>query len=417
MVKHIYTSVDIGTDTIKVVVTELYKGKLNLLAASSIKSKGIKKGLINDVTLAGCSLKKAISEVEDMLGIKIKKVLVNVPSYFADFSKIEGELKITSDDSIIGGHHISKVMEIALKNSTFDKEVVSIIPIDFGVDNQFGINDPKGLMGDMLCVRAVACLVPKKNIYSVVSLIDSIGLEVVDISINGIGDINAFKNKDTSSKLGACINIGYETTTVSIYNKDIIIKNSVIGMGGKNIDNDLSYMYKIDTDEAVEIKEKFALAYKNHANKGEFYVACDNTRVNQFEVSDVISSRISEILTLAKKEINILANRKMDYVIITGGVSNMEGFKYLAGEVFGDKLKASNINIIGVRNNKYSSCIGNIVYYVNRLKLLGNRVSMVDEEDAMEMTFTRKSFIDMSNESMLGKVFGYFFGDTDEEEM
>ena len=50
-VKHIYTSVDIGSDSIKVVTSELFKGKLNLLAASSVKSKGIKKGLITDVNI------------------------------------------------------------------------------------------------------------------------------------------------------------------------------------------------------------------------------------------------------------------------------------------------------------------------------------------------------------------------------
>ena len=60
MVKHIYSSVDIGSDTIKVVVCELYKGKLNLLAASSVKSKGIKKGLITDFEAASISMKKAI---------------------------------------------------------------------------------------------------------------------------------------------------------------------------------------------------------------------------------------------------------------------------------------------------------------------------------------------------------------------
>ena len=46
--KHIYSSVDIGSDTIKIAVCELYKGKLNLLASSSVKSNGIKKGLITD---------------------------------------------------------------------------------------------------------------------------------------------------------------------------------------------------------------------------------------------------------------------------------------------------------------------------------------------------------------------------------
>ena len=47
--KHVYTSIDIGSDTVKIAVCELYKNKLNLLAASSVKSKGIKKGLITDV--------------------------------------------------------------------------------------------------------------------------------------------------------------------------------------------------------------------------------------------------------------------------------------------------------------------------------------------------------------------------------
>ena len=415
--KHIYTSVDIGTDTTKVVVTELYKGKLNLLAASSIKSKGIKKGLITDVNEASNSLKKAVSEVQEMLGIKIKKVLVNVASYFAEFSKVEGEIKINSQDSVINGYHVSQVLESALKNSSFSKEIVSIIPIDFCVDNQVGIKDPKGLMGDTLRVRAVVSLVPKKNIYSVVSLIDNIGLEVVDISLNGIGDINAFKGKDIDSMLGAIVNIGYETTNVSIYNKGIIIKNSIIGMGGKNIDNDLSYMYKVDLSVANRIKEKFASANKQYASKVEFYNVDDTIRVNQFEVSDVVMSRIEEILTLAKKEINLLANRRMDYVIITGGVSNMEGFKNVAESVFGDNVRIGNVNIIGVRNNKYSSAIGNVAYYINRLKLLGNDISMVDEDDLNELSYSKKSLINVTEESMLGKVFGYFFGDANEEEM
>ena len=407
--KHIYTSVDIGTDTVKVVVAELYKGKLNLLAASSIKSNGIKKGLITNVNEASLTLKNAINEVEDMLGISIKKVLVNVPSYFADFVKVEGEIKVNSSDSIINGGHISKVIENAIKNSSFTKEIVTVIPIDFSIDGQSGILDPKGLMGDVLKVRAVVSLVPKKNIYSVVSLIDSIGLEVIDISLGGIGDINAFKNKEIDSKLGALINIGYETTSVSIYNKGIIIKNSIIGMGGKNIDNDLSYMYKINLDDANKVKEKFALAYKSNANKSEFF-EIDGNKINQFEATDVVMSRIEEILSLAKKEISILANRKMEYVIITGGVSNMDSFYDIAKDVFGKDIIIGNVNMIGIRNNKYSSAVGNIVYYINRLKLFGNNDTMVDDDFSIEG-------FSVSEESMLGKVFGYFFGDTNEEEM
>ena len=102
--KHIYTSIDLGTDSIKVVVCELYKNKLNLLAASSEKSEGIKKGLITDVELAKASLKKAVSSVESMLGIALKQAIVSVPSYFLDCSMVKGSvdipMNINEDDAL-----------------------------------------------------------------------------------------------------------------------------------------------------------------------------------------------------------------------------------------------------------------------------------------------------------------------------
>ena len=69
-------------------------------------------------------------------------------------------------------------------------------------------------------------------------------------------------------------------------------------------------------------------------------------------------------------------------------------------------------NIIGIRNNKYSCAIGNVVYYINHLKLLGVDDSMVNDE----LSTSSRGF-NMNDESMLGKVFGYFFGDTNEEEI
>ena len=71
--KQIYTSIDIGSDTIKVITCELFNQKLNLLAAAQAKSEGIKRGLIVDPNKVAKAIKKAIYEVETQLGIKIKK--------------------------------------------------------------------------------------------------------------------------------------------------------------------------------------------------------------------------------------------------------------------------------------------------------------------------------------------------------
>ena len=102
------------------------------------------------------------------------------------------------------------------------------------------------------------------------------------------------------------------------------------------------------------------------------------------------------------------------YIFITGGVSNMEGFESIAHDVFNKDIIIGNVNIIGVRNNKYSSAIGNIVYYINHLKLLGESSSMIDLDDDY---VSRRNLSNITEESMLGKVFGYFFGDVNEEEI
>lgn len=415
--KHIYSSVDIGSDTIKIAVCELYKGKLNLLAASSVKSNGIKKGLITDFEAASISMKNALNEIESMLGIKIKRVVVSVPSYFAEFMVVKGAIDITSEDGIITGDDVIKVLQNAMNQKLMPgKEMVTMLPIDFNIDdNEEHVSDPKGIVGKKLSARAVMATTPKKNIYSVVSLMDSVGVEIVDISLNPIGNSYAFRFKEMSSEIGAIIDIGAETTTVSLYNKGIIVKSSIIAMGGKNIDNDLSYIYKVNVNEARKIKEKFALAHKKYASASEMYeVQSENEtiKINQFEASEIAMSRIEEILNLAKKEINILTTRNVDYVIITGGTSNMAHFDYIAEDIFGKDVIIGDLKVVGVRNNKYSVCIGNIVYFINKLRIKGKDFTMVSSSDMEELETPKRGIINnITNETMLGKVFGYFFSE------
>ena len=146
-------------------------------------------------------MKKAINEVEGMLGIKIRKVIISVPSYFADFLVVKGETKITGEDKTVTGEDVIEVLQNAMKEKLSPgKEMVTMLPIDFKLDDKEGIKDPKGLVGDTLSSRAVMATTPKKNIYSVVSLMDNIGIEIVDISLNPIGNSYAFRSKENQPR-------------------------------------------------------------------------------------------------------------------------------------------------------------------------------------------------------------------------
>lgn len=412
--EHVYTSIDIGSDSIKIAVCQLFNNKLNLLAASSVKSNGIKKGLINNVELAKESIEKALNEIEEMLGVRVKKVIANIPSINAEFKIATGKTNINEDVGVLG-KDIARVLENAIRNTSLDSnEVINVLPIDFGIDDEVGIRDPKGKTGKILTTRAVIATTPKKNVYSVVTLLESMGLEVVDISFNGVGDINILKKEETINGIGAIINIGYDKTEISLYNKSIMVKNSTIDFGSKNIDSDISYIYKINNKDAIKIKEKFALAHKRYASKSDYYEVNnklgEKIRINQFELSEVVMSRIEEILVLARKEINLLTKREVDYIIITGGTSSMDNFNIICEEVLGNIASVGNIRILGVRNNKYSSVIGNIVYFISKLKLKSIDYTMIDEEE-LNLKNNKSNIMNVINDTMLGKVFGYFFND------
>lgn len=415
MMKHIYTSLDIGSDTIKIVVCELYQNKLNLLASSSFKSKGIKKGLITDVELATEALKGAINEIEEKIGIRIKKVIASIPSFNAEYSIIKGSIKINNAENVITSDEVIKVLEVASKSNPFNsREMITILPVDYSVDDKAFIKNPNGMKGTNLSCRAVLVTTPKKNVYSVIGLLESIGLEVVDISLNNIGDLYCFNNKHFEDKVGAIINIGSEITDVSLYNKSILVKSSIINMGGKNIDNDISYMYKVDIPTAKRLKLKFALAHKKNASVNDIIevksVYDDHLKINQFELSEIVMSRLEEILNEAKKEINLLTSRKIDYIIITGGTSNMPGIEYVINDVFGQSANIGNVKMLGLRDNMYSSCIGNVVYFISKLKLKNKNYSMINDNEVYQMTSVTSKKLNTSD-SMLGKIFGFFFSE------
>ncbi len=413
--KYVYTSVDIGSDTIKVVVCELFNNKLNLLAASSVKSRGIKKGLITNGKEASISLKKAINEVEDMLGIKIKKVIASIPNYFSEFVMVKAE-ETYQEETEITGKEIVGLLQKAMRSKKIENRVmVTTIPIDFMVDDESGIKDPKGMYATTFATRAVMVTTPKKNVLSVTTLLEDAGLEVADVCLSSIGDMSSMKEDVTKDSVGAVINIGHETTTISLFNKGIIVNNSVIGLGGKNIDNDISYMYKVTPKEAKRIKEKFALAHKQYASKGDFIEALnkdgETIKISQYEVSEVVMARIEEILVLARKEINTLTKRDIDYILIPGGTSSMINFSLIAEEVLGSIAKVSDIHLVGLRNNKYSACVGNIAYFISKMKLKGKIQSMLTKSEMEDLSSGKDGIFTVSEESMLGKVFGYFFSE------
>lgn len=407
----IYTGIDLGTDTIKIVVSEKVNDKFYVLASVSSPSRGIKNGFIVDTKSAIASIKDALKKINEMLGIKITKVIACIPPTNCKMDIVLGNIDV-EDYNEITGEDVSKVLLDAIKGQDFtNDELVTAMPINFTIDDVKSIRDPKGMKGKKLQTRVVISTVPKEPLYRILEVLKLSGIETVDISYTSVGDYYTVKTKKLDELVGAIINIGEETTNVSIFNRGIQIKNNRLPVGSKNVDKDINYVFKSNESDTRNIKENFSVALSTYANSNdtwEINVNEENKKeINQVGVSKVVEARVREILKLAKNEIKNLTNREIRYIIITGGLSELAGFQFLVEQEFGFVAKVCNITSMGIRHNKYSSCYGITKYFHDKLSLRGKSYNMISKED-IDMMLSVDTNV-TTNENMLSKVFGHFF--------
>ena len=409
--RKIMACLDVGSDSVKCIVGEMVKKKLNILAVAESPSIGVKAGLVDDANLLLKPLQNVIQKCEDVVGLPIKQVIVSVPSIDAYYNIVSGYINIENEGNLISGKDVIRVSQQAIKKGKIEgMEYISMMPTSFSLDDERVVRDPKGLTSKTLGVRGVMVSTPKKNIYPILACLERLNIDVLDIALSSIGDYYEFKDKELDKEIGAVVNLGHEISTVSIFNKGVLTNSNIINVGSNNVDKDLSFIYKISNRDSKYLKEKFALAHKNNAQTTEFMEVHTNNdsviTVNQYEVTEIVMSRVQEILNLCKKEINHLTKKEISYIIITGGLTECRDFKVVLNEVFGSSAAIGNIKEIGVRNNKFSTSVGLIKYYAYMQQLKDKDFSIYTIDEQQELS---GSNLDLEDESMIGKLFGYIF--------
>ena len=383
-----YTSVDLGSHSIKIVVSRKVDDKYYVLASTNVRSEGIKRGLIRDKELALKSLKEAVDNINKDLGTKISKVLLSFPLYNLNTTIESGEVEI---EGTATGEDIRNVIKKTVQDNVDSSlEVIYLEPIVFEVDGGIQVVDPKGLETKYLKVRLAVSTIEKSVLYEYLELFQEAGLSVDDLVYGIVCDYIESATRDINKSLGAVVNIGYSKTEVAIFNKGIMLKGEMLPIGSRKIDKDISYIYKVEREVARNLKENFASCSFNYADKYDDIevtnLSGERIKINQFEISQVVEARLKEIIKSVKSEVNDLTNREISYIIVTGGITNMSGFPYLLEEEFDIEKIICNITPIGIRSNIYSTSMGLIKYMDKKMSFREIDYSMFSKDEENKIT-------------------------------
>lgn len=119
----VYTSLDIGTTSIKVIVSEVLNSQMNVIGVGSERTSGISKGLIVDIDETAQSISKAVNQAEEKAGVAIDSLIVGVPAVNIDIEPFHVSVNISSTNQEVDDDVIKNMVNQIREKSIFRSSI------------------------------------------------------------------------------------------------------------------------------------------------------------------------------------------------------------------------------------------------------------------------------------------------------
>ena len=364
-----FTGLDIGTSSVKVLVAEYTDNEMNVIGVSSVKSAGVKDGIIVNIDVAAGAIKKALEQAEEKSGIRIDRVNVGLPANLLQIEPTQGMIPVTTDSQEITDSDVENVVKSALtKSMTPEREVISFIPEEFVVDGFQGIKDPRGMMGIRLEMRGMLYTGPRTILHNLRKTVERAGVQVENIVISPLALTRSVLNEGEREFGATVIDLGGGQTTVAVMRNQELQYTNIYQEGGDYITKDISKVLTTSQSIAENLKFNYGIAYPQDVSEKEKFtveVIGESTPVEVTEryLSEVVSARLRQIFDRVRQDLE--RTRALDLpggVVLVGGGAILPGIAELAQEVLGANTKLFVPNQIGIRNPAFANVISFVEY-------------------------------------------------------
>ncbi len=335
---------DIGTTNVRVVIAEAVEGQFEVVGIGEAESRGLRKGVISKPDLAVDSIKRAIDAAERMAGLTVTEVYVALGGTQIKGSNSEGMIAIPGRQREISREDIKRVVETACAVPiSAGREVADVLPQEFIVDDQDGIDDPFAMLGSRLAVSVHIVTSPVAAKQNVITCVNRAGFHVADVTIGQLAAGEAILTDEDREYGSAVVNIGGETTSLAIYQRGAVWHTEVFPIGGSHYTNDIAFGLRTPIPEAERIKRLHGCAYRPRL------VDCEQELIDVPSVGgrearavtrqllcDIVEPRAEEMLSHVNEGIRAAGFERQlsSGIILTGGGALLDGLVEVAEQIF-----------------------------------------------------------------------------------
>ena len=333
------TVLDAGSQKSVVLVAEVTDGVLRYRGHGVELSRGMRKGLIAELGPAAEAINRAALTAERTAKATIETAVVGIGGMHVRGINSRGGISMGSRMREITREEIRAAVDRARSVPLPpDREVMHLLPQEFILDDQAGIHDPIGMVGNRLEVNLHLSTCSGGIAQSVITCANRAGLEVEDTVYEGIAAAESVLSAD-ERELGVCIaDIGASTTELAVYFEGSIAHTSVLPIGGDHFTNDLAVGLHVSVEEAEQLKCLYGncvvtsvpqlaeIEVGGHLN-GISGVGQSARLVRQRFLAEILEPRARELFTMLRD--NLRQGGVLEALgagcVLTGGGANLVG--------------------------------------------------------------------------------------------
>lgn len=338
---------DIGTCFIRTVIAEIDSdGHIEVIGLSKIPSQGVRNGVIVNIDATKEAVQKSIETAEQMAGVEVIELYSTIGGNQVSSMKSTGIVGVDPKGVSTRPLEIKpEAKDRALKSAKsmlipYDEVLLHIIPQEYKVDGK-EYPDPIGILGVRLVVDALLVKVSKSSQGNIAECIARAGYELHNITLKTLAAATATIHKDEMALGSILIDFGGGSTDVIVINKNAPVYTTSIPYGGNRVTSDISQVLGVPFSVAEELKLNYGSCWLEPEEENMQVIipgigGLPPAPITKKLLSDIIASRVEEILLAVRKEVVRHSGLKKlnGTIVLTGGGALMPGVVTLAQAVW-----------------------------------------------------------------------------------
>ena len=313
-------ALDIGTNKIAAIVANVNaQGELEIIGIGTHQSRGLKKGVVVNIDSTVQSIQRAVEEAELMSGCEIDSVYAGIAGSHIRSLNSHGIVAIR--DREVFSLDIDRVIDAAKAMAIpADQKILHVLPQEYIIDAQEGVKEPLGMSGVRLeaKVHMVTCAVNAAQ--NIEKCIERCGLAVNDVILEQLASSYSVLSDDERN-LGVClVDIGGGTTDIAVFTEGAIRHTAVIPIAGDQVTNDIAMALRTPTQNAEDIKIRYACALTQLAKPDEVIKVQGvgdkpEKEMSRQTLAEVVEPRYDELFELIQAEL-----QRSGFEVIASGI-------------------------------------------------------------------------------------------------